>query len=368
MSWNWQKKGWPYFVFETNSIHNSLEEFFHNAGQLLGAIKHISDLDEEELKFELLTDEALKTSEIEGEFFNRESIQSSIRKQFGLQEDLRRPSAAEYGISEMMVSLYRSIEEPLSHEMIFKWHRMLCNGRRDLKDIGAYRSSSEPMQVVSGPLGRPVVHFEAPPSDAVKAEMDGFLNWFASTSSKGQPSLHPIIRAGIAHLYFVSIHPLEDGNGRIGRAIAEKALSEGLGRPSLIALSHTIEKYKKRYYEALAQNNQNLEITGWLEYFAETVLLAQKRSLALVDFIISKSKLFQRVQGKLNTRQVKLLNRMFKEGPEGFSGGLSVKNYISITSASRATATRDLQELVEMGALYKTGELKGTRYYLNFEG
>jgi Fic family protein len=364
MSWNWQKKDWPDFVFEVTSLSDSLDDFFHNAGQLLGIMKHISPTDQLELKFELLTDEALKTSEIEGEFFNRESIQSSIRRQFGLQEDARRPSAAEYGISEMMGSLYRSIDEPLSHEVIFTWHRMLCNGRRDLKNIGSYRSGSEAMQVVSGPLGRPVVHFEAPPSELVRNEMDRFLDWFEATSPKGSVPIHPVIRAGIAHLYFVSIHPLEDGNGRIGRAIAEKALSEGLGRPSLIALSHTIEKYRKDYYEALARNNQSLKIKGWLEYFTEIVLLAQKRSMSLVEFIVIKSKLFQKVEGRLNPRQVKLLNRMFKEGPDGFKGGLSLKNYVTITSASRATATRDLQDLVEMGVLYKTGELKGTRYHL----
>ena len=364
MHWNWQKKDWPNFVFETVSFQGSLDEFFHNAGQLLGVIKHISPTDELDLKFELLTDEALKTSEIEGEFFNRESVQSSIRRQFGLQEDIIRSSPAEFGISEMMVSLYRSIEEPLTHDIIFSWHRMLCNGRRDLKNIGSYRSGSEPMQVVSGPIGRPVVHFEAPPSESVRNEMDRFLSWFEATSPKGTTPLHPVLRAGIAHLYFVSIHPLEDGNGRIGRAIAEKALSDGLGRPSLIALSHTIEKYRKSYYEALAKNNQNLEVTGWLEYFVQIVLLAQKRSMSLVEFIVFKSKLFQKVEGRLNHRQAKLLNRMFKEGPEGFKGGLSLKNYVTITAASRATATRDLQDLVEMGVLYKTGELKGTRYHL----
>lgn len=364
MKWNWQSQNWPNFSFETEKIQASLDDFFKFSGLLLGAYRHIPETDKNNLVFEIITDEAIKTSQIEGEYLNRESVQSSIRKQFGLQVDGRRSSAAEHGIAEMMVDLYKTFEEPLSNEMIFRWHIMLTNGRRDLIDIGSYRSSNEPMQVVSGHLGRPMVHFEAPPTAIVQKEMDRFLAWYHETSKTGKSPLHPVLRAGIAHLYFVSIHPLEDGNGRIGRAIAEKALSESLGYPSLIALSHTIEKYKKKHYDALAKNNQSLEITDWLEYFTETVNLAQQRSISLVEFIITKTKLYDSVRDSLNVRQEKLLTRMFLEGPDGFQGGLSVKNYISITSTSRATATRDLQDLVEKGALYKTGELKGTRYYL----
>jgi Fic family protein len=364
MRWNWQSQNWPHFSFESEKIQAFLEDFFKFSGLLLGAYKHIEKSDKDNLVLEIITDEAIKTSQIEGEYLNRESVQSSIKMQFGLQVDGKRPSAAEHGIAEMMVDLYKTFEEPLSNEMIFRWHVMLTNGRRDLMDIGSYRSSNEPMQVVSGHLGRPVVHFEAPPSAIVQKEMDRFLDWYQATSKTGKMPLHPVVRAGLAHLYFVSIHPLEDGNGRIGRAIAKKALSEGLGYPSLISLSHTIEKYKKKYYDALAKNNQSTEITDWLAYFVETVNLAQKRSIALVEFIIDKTKLYERVKNSLNERQEKLLERMFREGPDGFQGGLNVKNYISITSTSRATATRDLQDLVEKGALYKTGELKGTRYYL----
>ncbi len=364
MKWNWQSQNWPHFSFESEKIQAFLEDFFKFSGLLLGAYKYIEKSDKDNLVLEIITDEAIKTSQIEGEYLNRESVQSSIRKQFGLQVDGRRPSAAEHGIAEMMVDLYQTFEEPLSNEMIFRWHNMLTNGRRDLVDIGRYRSSNEPMQVISGHFGRPVVHFEAPPSAILQKEMDRFLEWYQETSKTGKSPLHPVLRAGIAHLYFVSIHPLEDGNGRIGRVIAEKVLSESLGYPSLIALSHTIEKYKKKYYDALAKNNQSTEITDWLAYFAETVNLAQLRSISLVEFIIAKTKLYHRLNNSLNERQQKLLERMFREGPDGFQGGLSVKNYISITSTSRATATRDLQDMVEKGALYKIGELKGTRYYL----
>lgn len=363
MPWNWELSSWPNFSYDLGGFEPKLNEFFFLSGKLLGISQLISDVEKESLTLEIITDEALKTSEIEGEFFNRESVQSSIQKQFGLKSASRRPSPAEYGVAELMVNLYQSVQEPLSHEKLFSWHRMLTNGRRDLEDIGRYRTHPAPMQVVSGPLGRERVHFEGPPSNQVFSEMNRFLVWYGKESS----TLHPLIQAGIAHLYFVCIHPFEDGNGRIGRAIAEKILSERLGQPSLIALSHTLEKYKKQYYEALERNNKGLEITDWLEYFSEMVILALKRSLAQTEFIILKTKFYDAFSEVLNERQKKACERMFQEGPEGFQGGLSLSNYLSIAKTSRATATRDLLGLVEMEAFKKTGELKGTRYFLNLE-
>jgi len=197
--------------------------------------------------------------------------------------------------------------------------------------------------------------------------MDAFMAWFAKTAPGGEEPLTPLTRAGIAHLYVVCIHPFEDGNGRIGRAIAEKSLSECLGEPTLIALSQTIEKNRKAYYDALENNNKENEITDWLVYFARTVLDAQDYSLDMIDFLIKKTKLFDRAKDKLNERQKKVVERMFREGMNGFKGGLSAENYISITGTSRATATRDLQSLVEKSVLLKTGELKSTRYHLNIK-
>lgn len=367
MTWNWEAKDWPNFTFELNSIQRELDEFFMLAGELLGVSKVVSDEDKQILMLEIITNEALKTSEIEGEIFNRESVQSSIQRHFGLKSEGKKPNPAEFGIAEMMVDLYRSIDKSLSHELLFSWHSMLTNGRRDLVDIGRYRASPEPIQVVSGHLGRSIVHFEGPPSSAVFGEMERFMNWFKETSKSGSKPLHPVVRAGIAHLYFVSIHPFEDGNGRIGRAISEKALSEGLGYPSLISLSQSIEKNKKHYYSSLEKNNKRLEITDWLGYFVKTVVQAQKRSIALVEFVLAKTKLYDGLNPKLNDRQRKVLERVFREGLDGFQGGLGLKNYLTITGTSRATATRDLQELVEMGAFYKTGELKSTRYFLNLK-
>ncbi len=184
------------------------------------------------------------------------------------------------------------------------------------------------------------IHFEAPPANRMRREMNAFIRWFNDTTPGGKEFLPALTRSGIAHLYFVSIHPFEDGNGRIGRAIAEKALSQALGQPTLIALSQTIEAGKKSYYKHLELNNQNTEITDWLVYFANIVLKAQSYTQRLIEFLIEKTKLFEKVREQFNQRQEKVLERMFREGLKGFQGGLSAENYIRITKASRATATR----------------------------
>jgi len=176
--------------------------------------------------------------------------------------------------------------------------------------------------------------------------------------------LPALTRAGLAHLYFVCIHPFEDGNGRIGRALAEKSLAQNLGHPSLIALAYTIERKRKDYYVALERNNKDMEVTDWLEYFARTVTEAQFTTIKRVDFYVAKAKFYERLRDRLNDRQNKVIARMFREGIGGFRGGLSAENYIAITGTSRATATRDLQDLVEKGALRRTGELRHTRYHL----
>jgi Fic family protein len=195
--------------------------------------------------------------------------------------------------------------------------------------------------------------------------MKRFIAWFNDTAPGGRAALPALTRAGLVHLYFVCIHPFEDGNGRIGRALAEKSLAQSLGQPSLIALAYTIERKRKDYYAALERNNKDNQVTGWLTYFADTVLEAQVNTTKRVDFYVAKARLYERLRGQLNDRQEKVIARMFREGVDGFAGGLSAENYIRIAKSSRATATRDLQDLVEKGALRRTGALRHTRYYLN---
>jgi Fic family protein len=365
MRWNWEQPDWPDFSYDSKALEPLEKQFLLQSGEFVGACKHIGADDQETLKIELISDEAVKTSEIEGEILNRDSVQSSLRQQLGLGQEAPGVKPAERGISKMMVDLYQNFATPLADKTMFDWHAMLLSGDTSIRVIGGYRTHPEPMQVVSGPIQKRTVHFEAPPSNRMPDEMKRFIGWFNDTAPGGKTPLQPLERAALAHLYFVCIHPFEDGNGRIGRALAEKALAQNLGQPSLIALAYTIERKRNDYYAALERNNKDLEITGWMTYFASTIIEAQNNTIKRVDFYVAKARFYQRYKDKLNERQAKVVVRMFREGIDGFKGGLSAENYIGISKTSRATATRDLQDLVEMGAFTRTGELRHTRYHLN---
>lgn len=365
--WNWQKKKWPNFSYNKDALTTLELRFSQNSGTVLGAFKHVNEKEKEQLIIEILSNEALKTSEIEGEYLDRDSIQSSIKKNLGLKVDKKNIAPAEFGISEMMVELYKNFDKPLAHEQLFNWHKMLTNGRRDLTDIGTYRTHEDPMQVVSGRLDRPTVHFEAPPSHEIKKEMDQFVLWFNTMYSKTKHNVLPIAKAGITHLHFVCIHPFEDGNGRIARALTEKSVAQSIGQPALISLSKTIETNKKAYYNALENNNKELDITDWLLYFGQTILDAQEDTLKLIDFLIEKAKFFDRFNSLMNERQLKVVTRIFDAGHQGFDGGLSADNYTKIAKTSASTATRDLKDMLDKNMFIKTGELKGTRYWLNLK-
>jgi Fic family protein len=311
-----------------------------------------------------LSDEAVTTAQIEGEVLERSSVQSSIRRQLGLVGDQRPVKPAEQGMAEMLVDVFRHFDTPLDERTLFAWHQMVARGRTDLRDVGRYRSGGDPMQVVSGPMYAPVVHFEAPSSADVPDQMSKFIQWFNRTAPGGQEPLPALTRAGIAHLYFETIHPFEDGNGRVGRVIAEKALAQSLGRPSLTVLAATILARRRDYYGALELANKGLEITAWLTWFAAIVLEAQRRATAKVEFLIDKTRLLDRLRGQLNARQEAVLLRMLREGPDGFVGGLSAGKYITIAGTSPATATRDLADLVAKRALERTGDRRHARYHL----
>lgn len=364
--WNWQRGDWPDFAYEAGALAELEGRFMREAGVFIGAVRHVDEGEMARITVDLMSDEALYTSEIEGEVLDRSSLQSSIRRQLGLGGDRRRVPAAEQGVAEMMVDLYRNFAEALTDDVLFRWHGMLMNGRRDVATVGGYRTGKEPMQIVSGSALEPRVHFEAPPARMLRREMGRFRRWFNDSAPSGRKPLPALTRAGLAHWYFVSVHPFEDGNGRIGRALAEKALAQGLGQPTLIALSRVINAKRKLYYDSLEYGNRSNRVDRWLGYFARTVLEAQAAAQGTVDFLIAKTRFFDRLEGRLNARQEKVLLRMFRAGPEGFRGGLSAQNYTSLTGASRATVTRDLQDLVDMGAVSRTGELKSTRYHLRW--
>ena len=366
--WNWQQNDWPHFTYEAKPLELLEEQLFSGSGLLLGFVKHLSRDDENTLKVDIISREALKTSEIEGEHLDRESVQSSIQQHFGLKTTSKKIPPAERGMAEMMVDLFKDFPDPLTHSLLYKWHEMIMGGRTDLRSKGAYRKGPDPMQVTTRSLYNPKIYFVAPPFAQVHLEMKRFKEWFNNSSPKGREALPPLIRAGIAHHYFISIHPFEDGNGRIGRAIVEKALAQCLGQPSLIALSTFIEENKKDYYSAIDRNNKKNDIMSWLIYFGNAVLGAQKYSQQWVEFLIMKTRLFDRLKNQLNTRQKKVLLRIFEEGPKGFEGGLSAGNYTSITKSPTAiTTTRDLSDLVRKGALIRKGERRYARYFLNLE-
>lgn len=364
MKWNWQQKDWPYFKYEMSRLQSFEIEFLKKTGFVYGAYQHFSENEKNELLVEIIREEALNTSEIEGEHLDRNSVQSSIRKNLGLQFDNAHVPAREKGMAEMLVNLYESYTEPLSHEYLFNWHNKVTSARNDLKNRGTYRTHNEPMQILSGYVHKPSVHFEAPPSGEVQKEMDRFITWYNQAVLEKSDHLRIVINAAIAHLYFVSIHPFEDGNGRIARALAEKMISQAIGHPVLVSISTVIQKNRKEYYQILEDSNQEMEITDYLTYFAGTVQNALQRTTNTITFTIKKTRIFDRYKAKLNERQIKLLQRIFREGIDGFSGGLSAGNYKSITGASSATVTRDLQEMVELGVLDKKGQLRHTRYFV----
>lgn len=363
--YNWQQDDWPDFKFSLETVDSQLFQLAEMMGRVSGYWEALPEGMQQEAVIHMMVAEAVKTSEIEGEFVSRKDVLSSIRKNLGLllqTDEIKDKRAA--GVAELMVDVRKSFEEPLSEEMLFRWHNMLLGDKYGLQ-VGRWRTHEEAMQVVSGAPGKEKVHFEAPPSSRVAEEMNRFKAWFNAydTSDIKQGA----VLAAVSHLYFESIHPFEDGNGRIGRAIAEKALSRGAGRPVLLSLSKTIEAHKKDYYDALMQAQRTNQTTEWIEYFIKTLLNAQEEARLMIDFSVQKTRFIDRLGMQLNSRQQKVLNRMLEEGPDGFEGGMNATKYRHITKTSKATATRDLQHLTAIGAIKKMGEAGGrsTRYEVN---
>ena len=367
--YNWQQNDWPEFTYSLQSIEDDLFLFAEKVGRVTGALTALPENTRMDAIIDMMVSEAVKTSEIEGEYLSRKDVMSSIKNNLGLNQHLEKvqDKKAE-GIGKLMIDVRNTYSEKLTHEKLFAWHKMLLPSSPGVK-VGAWRDHEEPMQVISGPIGKQKVHYEAPPSDRVPAEMKKFIKWFNDTGPGGTHEIKKApVRSAIAHLYFESIHPFEDGNGRIGRAIAEKALSQGIGRPVFMSLSKTIEANKNEYYNALEKAQRSNEITEWISYFVKTIIAAQTEAEEQIEFILKKAKFFDRFKDRLSERQVKVIRRMLEEGPQGFKGGMNASKYVSITNASKPTATRDLQSLLELGVFILLGESGGrsTRYQLNF--
>ena len=365
MTYNWQSPEWPDFIYNLAEVQLIIVNFAKETGEINGIIQALPEEMQLENLLQLMLSEALKTSEIEGEYLSREDVMSSIRNNLGLNESpvtIKDQQAA--GIGRLMVEVRRSFQEPISIGMLKYWHQLLMENSKQI-NAGEWRSGTEPMQVISGAYGKEIVHYEAPPSIQVSNEMLHFVDWFNSVEfGLGGDVAEAVLRAAIGHLYFESIHPFEDGNGRIGRALAEKALSFSLGRPVMLSLSKAIEKDRKRYYAELKKAQAGLEISEWIIYFASIILEAQKDAKVMVQFTLKKTLFFDRYKSQLNERQLKVINKMLASGADGFEGGMTAAKYMRIAKISKATATRDLQHMHEIGVLIQEGLGRSVHYQL----
>jgi Fic family protein len=361
--YNWQRNTWPHFTYRLEELEDELFAFAERVGLISGIWKSFPEPVQTETIIDTMLVEAMKTSEIEGEYLSRKDVLYSIKKNMGLTIAHKKvqDKRAE-GVGQLMIAVRNTFHEPLTKEKLFAWHTMLMRNAGNIV-IGAWRTHEEPMQIVSGAVGKQKLHYEAPPSKKVAQEMKAFINWYNQTApgAKNEIKKAPV-RAAIAHLYFETIHPFEDGNGRIGRAIAEMALSQGIGHPVMLSLSGTIELHKKGYYQALEKAQSSLDITNWIQYFVKTILEAQERTEQQMEFTLKKVKFFDQYKEQLNPRQLAAIQRMLDEGVQGFKGGMNATKYIGITKTSKATATRDLQDLVAKGIFVLKGGGRSTSY------
>jgi Fic family protein len=363
--YNWQQDGWPRFEYDAAPLDPLLHEYTALSGTFAGINENSTENDQIMATVDLMITEALKTSEIEGEYLSQKDLRSSIKINLGLshsKEKIRDLKAK--GAADLMMACRTEFDKPLSQKMLFSWHKMIMADDNTVK-IGAWRSHTEPMQVISGASGKVKIHFEAPPSTQVASEMKHYVAWYNRSLKEDYPlSYQAPIRSALAHLYFESIHPFEDGNGRIGRALSDKALSQGHRTPVLLSLSKTISDKRQDYYNALEKAQKKLDVNEWLHYFLNVCIQAQSDAIDRIRYSIKKKTFWQSHKNILNDRATKVIKRMTKDGPDGFDGYLNARKYMAITKCSKATATRDLQELLSQGILDAVGEGRSRSYIL----
>jgi Fic family protein len=364
MPYVWQAPAWPKFTYDSSVLLGPLSSCIAKQAVL---VSKADDLRLED-QGEALVDEALQTSRIEGEKLDPDSVRSSVARRLGLSRaGLPENSRAVDGLVEILINATRQYAEPITAERLWGWHAALFptgySGPGKIT-VGQWRSG--PMAVISGTMGRERVHFEAPPAARVPEEMRRYVDWL-----NGPASDHPLLFAGIAHLYFVTIHPFEDGNGRIARAITDWALarSEATGK-RLYAMSPAIRDDRGRYYEILESTQKGTgDATAWLVWFLTTLEKAVSTSLGLMDKALTIGRFHRAIaELDLNERQRKVVGRLLEALPRGFEGGLTNRKYVSMTKASPATAKRDLLHLEKAGVLIRSSARgRSTHYELNPE-
>ena len=383
----WQQPAWPALTFDALAIAADLDQARLAQGKLLGLLDAVNLGQAQEVRRDLWVQEAMATAAIEGDKLNLESVRSSVAHRLGLAEA---PSHDRHvdGLVLMMQDAVEGCQAALNLDRLCRWQSALFpGGTSGLSRIvvGRLRDHADVMQIVSGPLGREVVHYTAPPSNVVAGELDKFLVWFEATRPvPGRlPSLHGIARAALAHLWFESIHPFEDGNGRLGRALVDMALAQDmqalepaapLAQVRVLGMARQMLKTRAAYYDGLNQAQRGaLDVTPWVRWFVQAFTHSCSTSQAVVRQAVDKAAFrLQAAQCGLNTRQTKVLDRLLEAGNTelggGFLGGMSTDKYARITNASKATASRDLTDLLAKQLLRVQGVGKATRYAVNVPG
>lgn len=367
-NWIWQQSQWPHFEWQEDAIFPLLRAVRMKQGILLG--KAMAAETDPQAALDILLNNIVTSSAIEGERLNAASVRSSLAKRLGLSSDPPYPtSSRSEGLAEMMLDAVSNLDTPLTLARLFQWHCWLfpedAFSVRNIK-VGQLRGD-EPMQVVSGRIDRPTTHFEAPPRHVLEAELAAFVDWF--NQSRDDALLDPLLRAGLCHFWLITLHPFDDGNGRITRALTDMALAQADSQSiRLYTMSAAILERRKGYYHILEQCQRgNLDITGWLMWFLETLDAALQVSLDKIEHTLAKARFWQRYHDAcLLPEQVKVLNRLLEGGEGNFELGISASQYQSVAKVSKATATRHLADLLEKSCIEKlSGRGRSTRYRIN---
>ncbi|MFT3974899.1 MAG: Fic family protein [Amaricoccus sp.] len=364
MTYIHQRAEWPAFTWAADSISTTLAAVRHRQGRLVGRMEALGFDLQAEAVLQTLTEDVLKSSEIEGESLDRQQVRSSIARRLGMEIGALAPVDRDVeGVVEMMLDATQNHAAPLTAERLFGWHAALFpTGRSGMTRIavGAWRPpEAGPMQVVSGPYGREKVHFEAPDAKRLPGEMAAFLDWF-----ERRDATDPVLRAAIAHLWFVTIHPFEDGNGRIARAIADMALARSEGSSQrFYSMSAQIRRERAEYYAMLEGTQKGgLDITGWLNWFLRCLDRAFDGTEEVLGQVLRKARFWEAVAGEtFGERQRAVINRLL----DGFEGKLTSSKWAKLTKVSTDTALRDITDLVDRGLLEKEeGGGRSTSYRL----
>lgn len=365
--WIWQQPRWPEFTWDEAALSAPLARVRRVQGELLG-VAHLLDPKQDLVtQLEVLTLEGVKTSAIEGEELDPKAVRSSIARRLGLPTAglPPRPPRSVEGLVDVLLDATQRHGQELTLKRLSGWQAALFpTGRSGLHEIrvGKLRGKA-PMRIVSGPVGRERVHYEAPPQDRLAVEMRAFLNWF----NKPPAGIDGLVRAGLAHVWFEIVHPFEDGNGRVGRALLDMALAQDEQRSTrLYSLSARFMDVRDEYYAALERaSSGSLDITGWLAWFLEQLEAAIRSSEAVVNAVLTRTRFWMRhSRARLNERQLKALGRMLDALPQGFVGGMTNKKYAHLSGTSPASAQRDLADLVSKGYLVALGGGRSARYEL----